>query len=105
MLRRILRCRKYVHAVISKCVYCKRFLVKSKKCTKVLIFRVSATYPFQYTGVDYLGPLMINPINNEYQTEMSPVHDTLSIYRSGLLGTTHGQTYKKRISNQNVFGT
>ncbi|XP_057302726.1 uncharacterized protein LOC130636893 [Hydractinia symbiolongicarpus] len=54
----ILQCRKYVRAIVNKCVYCK-------------------SYPFESTGVDYLGPLMVKPIFNEDQSAMFPVHVAL----------------------------
>ena len=58
--------RKTVKNVLRKCVTCKRFQ------TKTLIppgspdlpdFRVNSTYCFQYTGLDYAGPLFVKDIS------------------------------------------
>ncbi|XP_057310539.1 uncharacterized protein LOC130648503 [Hydractinia symbiolongicarpus] len=76
----ILQCQKYVRAIVNKCVYCKRLFGKAYKSTEsanLPPFRVSASYPFQSTGVDYLGPLMVKPIFNEDQSAMFPVHVAL----------------------------
>ncbi|XP_057296224.1 uncharacterized protein LOC130625174 [Hydractinia symbiolongicarpus] len=76
----ILQCRKYVRAIVNKCVYCKRLFGKVYKSTEsanLPPFRVSASYPFQSTGVDYLAPLMVKPIFNEDRSAMFPVHVAL----------------------------
>ncbi|XP_047125525.1 uncharacterized protein LOC124807573 [Hydra vulgaris] len=76
----ILRGRKHVHSLINKCSFCKRLFGKaftSKVSPPLPYYRVTASFPFQHTGVDYLGPLHVKPIFDDNSTEMYPVHVVL----------------------------
>ncbi|XP_065658377.1 uncharacterized protein LOC124812001 [Hydra vulgaris] len=76
----ILRGRKLVRSLINKCSFCKRLFGKaftSKVSPPLPYYRVTASFPFQHTGVDYLGPLHVKPIFDDNSTEMYPVHVVL----------------------------
>ncbi|XP_047122980.1 uncharacterized protein LOC124806270 [Hydra vulgaris] len=74
----ILRGRKLVRSLINKCSFCKRSYGKaftSKVSPPLPHYRVTASFPFQHTGVDYLGPLHVKPIFDDNSTKMYPVHN------------------------------
>nr|XP_047141395.1 uncharacterized protein LOC124816304 [Hydra vulgaris] len=76
----ILRGRKLVRSLINKCSFCKRLFGKaftSKVSPPLPHYRVTASFPFQHTGVDYLGPLHVKPIFDDNSTEMYSVHVVL----------------------------
>ncbi|XP_035213888.1 uncharacterized protein LOC118187724 [Stegodyphus dumicola] len=57
----ILRVRKRIKSVTHKCLLCQKF--RTKPVTQITVplpsDRISEPYPFQTTGLDYLGPLYI----------------------------------------------
>ncbi|XP_047123003.1 uncharacterized protein LOC124806287 [Hydra vulgaris] len=76
----ILRGRKLVRSLINKCSFCKRLFGKaftSKVSPPLPYYHVTASFPFQHTGVDYLGPLHVKPIFDDNSNEMYPVHVVL----------------------------
>ena len=63
----LIKGRKTVKNVLRKCVTCKRFQAKTlipPGSPDLPDFRVNSTYCFQYTGLDYAGPLFVKDISN-----------------------------------------
>ena len=58
----IINSRKMVTNYVSKCILCKRLdgaPFKSQEASQLPSFRVSQSYPFANTGVDYAGPYLV----------------------------------------------
>ena len=58
----IIKGRQVVRKIIKGCRRCKRFLVKrlqDNQTSQLPSFRVNQSRPFQYTGVNFAGPLHI----------------------------------------------
>ena len=65
---------------MKSCTLCRYFEWKSfKKLPSAPLpnFRVQYSYPFKYTGVDYLGPLFIQHTLGEDKAELFKVHVVL----------------------------
>ena len=94
-----------VKRLLRNCVACKREHTKpliGPRRPKLPSFRLSQTYPFENTGLDYAGPLFVKPIfdnryNKTYKVyillftcattryihlELTPSMDTISIIRA-----------------------
>ena len=57
--------RQLVRSIIRKCILCRRFEPKpypNPPSAQLPEFRSQQSLPFQTTGVDYLGPLLISRI-------------------------------------------
>ena len=64
----IIKGRQVVRKIIKGCRRCKRFLVKrlqDNQTSQLPSFRVNQSRPFQYTGVDFAGPLHIRNSKEE----------------------------------------
>ena len=73
----ICRGRQIVKRLLRNCVVCKREYKKpliGPPPPKLPSFRLSQTYPFENTGLDYAGPLFVKPIFD------NPYNKTYKIY-------------------------
>ena len=61
----ILRCRQAVAKVVNQCPLCKLWRLRRLKATPLAnlpSYRICSEYPFQATGIDYAGPLLVRNI-------------------------------------------
>uniref|UniRef100_A0A914WWH6 Integrase catalytic domain-containing protein n=1 Tax=Plectus sambesii TaxID=2011161 RepID=A0A914WWH6_9BILA len=66
----ILKGRIEVRKAIKSCLLCKKYSVGPYNLPKMPAFpkeRVQQANPFQYTGLDYLGPLWIKSVNEKFK--------------------------------------
>ena len=72
---------KMVTNYVSKCKLCERLdcePFKSQEASQLPSFRVSQSYPFTNTGVDYAGPYLVRQIfDNETNSKMFNAHIVL----------------------------
>ena len=69
----IIRGRQTVQKVIKRCVLCKWFQGKTLKPRPIAAlpsWRVCSEYPFENTGLDYAGPLLVLDIYSENNSKM-----------------------------------
>ena len=70
--------RRQVANYVTKCVFCRKLEgppFKSQEAAQLPSFRVSQSFPFANTGVDYEGPFMVKQIYNPHEDdELFKVH-------------------------------
>ena len=76
----ICRGRQIVKRLLKNCVVCKREHKKpltGPPPPKLPSFKLSQTYPFENTGLDYAGPLFVKPIFDNPYNKTYVVHTLL----------------------------